>query len=435
MRLVELFQKLVQIAEGESINEAAFWLVIGLMFLNIAFYLMDLYALVKKKNGMETFMVMLLPGMITIMAASLFAVLLQLPASAELERVWTQSQSPRLWAELLCLAGLFFALWFLTWRLWRKNRENRQNVVSWILTYSLDFLMAALLTVVGGFGLIGGVDLLALAGRGMAGLGYNLPLYLFLYGTVALALKTALIVLAGITQVCSMRISRFPYREGHSPTVSFLLYGLLCQNATVRGALVFWIPMLIFGAWISGEVDRSALKVCFPALIVLAFVLYLLFALRPLADNMARFARWGDRKQVLTKFCKEYFLEEPLVKTRDFTVTRHYLVDERGMLQVFSFDVVKEVKKGWVSDPKKGWVRNLFFLDGGCCVVNKNDMGADEVFKYARQYWEREQFAAPGSAQQRLRPPAGEGLYDKLYRFVVAAMVLLFLIMSQTLKR
>lgn len=173
MRLVELFQKLVQIAEGESINEAAFWLAIGLMFLNIAFYLMDLYALVKKKNGMETFMVMLLPGMITIMAASLFAVLLQLPASAELERVWTQSQSPRLWAELLCLAGLFFALWFLTWRLWRKNRENRQNVVSWILTYSLDFLMAALLTVVGGFGLIGGVDLLALAGRGMAGLGYK----------------------------------------------------------------------------------------------------------------------------------------------------------------------------------------------------------------------------------------------------------------------
>ncbi|MCM1117940.1 MAG: hypothetical protein NC543_01055 [bacterium] len=427
MRLVELFQDISKIAESKGVSWVAFWLVMVLLYLNIALYLMDLYALVKKKTGMETLMVMLLPGTITIMAASLIAILLQMPASAELERVWTQALSPRLYTELLCLAGLFAILWCLTWRLWRKNRENRLNVVRWIFSYSLDFLMAALLTVVGIAGLVGGVDLLALAGRSLAGLGYNLPLYLFLYGTVALALKTALIVLAGLTQIWSMRISRFPYREGHHPTVSFLLYGLLCQNATVRGALAIWIPALCFAFWMSGEVDSFALKVWFPALIVLAFMLYLLMALRPMVDNMARFARWGDRKQVLSKFCKEYFLEEPLVKTKDFTVTRHYLVDERGMLQVFSFDVVMEIKSGWVSDPKKGWVRNLSFLDGGSCSVNKSDMGADEVFRYARQYWEREQFAASGSAQQRLRPPAGEGLYDKLLRFVIAAMVLLFL--------
>lgn len=427
MRLVELFLEIGKMAESEGVNWAAFWLVMVLLYLNIALYLMDLYALVKKKTGMETLMVMLLPGTITIMAASLIAILLQIPASAELERVWTQALSPRLYAELMCLAGLFAILWCLTWRLWRKNRENRPNVVRWIFSYSLDFLMAAFLTAVGAAGLIGGVDLLALAGRPLAGLGYNLPLYLFLYGTVALALKTALIVLAGLTQVWSMRISRFPYREGHNPTVSFLLYGLLCQNATVRGALAIWIPALCFAFWMSGEVDSFALKVWFPALIVLAFMLYLLMALRPMVDNMARFARWGDRKQVLSKFCKEYFLEEPLVKTRDFTVTRHYLVDERGMLQVFSFDVVMEIKSGWVSDPKKGWVRNLSFLDGGSCSVNKSDMGADEVFRYAKQYWEKEQFAASGSAQQRLRPPAGEGLYDKLLRFVIAAMVLLFL--------
>lgn len=435
MQLVELFQEINKIAESQSVNWTAFWLVIVLLYINIALYLMDLYALVKKRTGMETLMVMLLPGTITIMAASLIAILLQLPASTELERVWTQAQSPRLWAELLCLAGLFAVLWCLTWRFWRKNWENGLSVVQWIFTYSLDFLMAALLTVVGCVGLIGGVDLLALAGRPLSGLGYNLPLYLFLYGTVALALKTALIVLAGLTQVWSMRISRFPYREGHNPTVSFLLYGLLCQNAIVRGALVFWIPMFCFVVWMSGEVDSFELKVEFPALVMLANMLWLLMALRPMVDNMTRFARWGDRKQVLSKFCKEYFLEEPLVKTRDFTVTRHYLVDERGMLQVFSFDAVKEVKSGWVSDPKKGWVRNLSFLDGGSCSVNKSDMGADEVFKYARQYWEREQFAASGSAQQRLHPLAGEGLYDKLLRFAIAAMVLLFLIMSQTLKR
>ena len=79
----------------------------------------------------------------------------------------------------------------------------------------------------------------------------------------------------------------------------------------------------------------------------------------PLADDMARFAQWGDRKEGLDRFCREYFLEEPVLKTKDFILTRHYLADERGMLEVFALDALEKIDGNWVSDPKKGWVRKL----------------------------------------------------------------------------
>lgn len=179
-------------------------------------------------------MVMLLPGAIVVMGAALFALLLQIPASAELERAWVEAASPELWAELLCLAGLFALLWFLTWRFWRRKRENRLEAVQWIFSYSLDFLMLLLLVVVGGAGLIGGIDLPVLAGRLVMGLGYNLFLYLFLYGVAALAFKMGLFLLAGLTQLFSARNSRGFYREGKNPTAHFLLYAVLLQNARVK---------------------------------------------------------------------------------------------------------------------------------------------------------------------------------------------------------
>lgn len=433
MRLVTLFRELSEVA-GEGANWSAFWLVMVLLYINIAIYLTDLYALVKKRTQGETVMVMLLPGAITVMGAVMFSFFLQIPENAGLERVWREAAEPGLWAELLCLAGLFAFLWLLTWRLWRKGRENRLIVVQWIFSYSLDFLTVMLLAAVGCAGLVGGVNLPVLAGRLTAGLGYNLFLYLFLYGVAALAFKLGLIVLAGLTQLCSVRISRFPYREGKSPTASFLLYAILCQNARVRGALAFWMPMLCFAVWMVGAADGFVLRVVFPIFIALAFMLYLLIALRPIANTMARFAKWGDRQQVLAQFCREYFLEEPLIKNRDFTVTRHFLADERGMIEVFSFDALAHIRGGWVSDPKKGWVRQLPFLDGGNCVVCRDDMGAEEIFRYARQYWEMQQLALRGSAQLQRLQAANEGLYDKLFRFVIAALVMLFLLMPQMMK-
>lgn len=430
MRLVTLFQKINEISAGEGVNWTAFWLVMILLYLNIALYLMDLYALVKKKTQGETVMVMLLPGAITVIGAVMFSLFLQIPASAGLERLWTKAASPGLWTELLCLAGLFAFLWCLTWRLWRRKRENRFIVVQWIFSYSLDFLMVILLVAVGGAGLIGGVNLPVLAGRLVTGLGYNLFLCLFLYGVAALVFKMGLLLLAGLTQICSVRISHFPYREGRNPTASFLLYAVLCQNARVRGALAFWTPALCFVVWMVGVVDEFVLKVVFPIFIVLAFILYLLIALRPIADNMARFAKWGDRKQVLAQFCREYFLEEPLIKNRDFTVTRHFLADERGMIEVFSFDALANVKGGWMSDPK-GWVRHLSFLDGGDCTVYRDDMGADEIFRYAKQYWEMQQLAERGRAEQQRLQAEARGLYYKLFYFVIAVLVMLLVLMPR----
>ena len=53
------------------------------------------------------------------------------------------------------------------------------------------------------------------------------------------------------------------------------------------------------------------------------------WALHPLADTMGRFLN-GKIK-------------------RDFTVTRHFLMDERDMIEVFAFDVLTNVNSSWVS--------------------------------------------------------------------------------------
>ena len=139
MRLVTIFQELSEISAKGGVSNSAFWMVMILMYINIALYLMDLYALVKKKSPGETVMIMLLPGAITVMGVALFSFFLQIPANTGLERVWTENVSPRLWVELLGLAGLFAFLWCLTWRLWQRKRENRLGVMQWIFSYSLDF--------------------------------------------------------------------------------------------------------------------------------------------------------------------------------------------------------------------------------------------------------------------------------------------------------
>ena len=85
----------------------------------------------------------------------------------------------------------------------------------------------------------------------------------------------------------------------------------------MRGALAFGIPMLVFAVWVAVAVDDvPEIRIFLPLMCVLGFVLYLLFAVRPLADDMARFAQWGDRKEGLDRFCWEYFLEEPVLKTK-----------------------------------------------------------------------------------------------------------------------
>ena len=435
MQVVKLFQEIKELSAVTDINWTAFWLVLLLIYIYIALFIMDLYALVKKKTPEETVLIMLLPGSVIATATIMFTLCLDIPADACLESAWTKAVSPGLWAELLCLAALYAIFWVMAWKLWRKRQGKGVLIVQGIFSYSLDFIMVALLAVAGCLGLTGGTDLPVLAGRLVPGLGFNLFLYLFLYGIGILCLKMAFLFLAGLTRLCTVRISRFPYGEGRHPAASFLLYGALCQNARVRGALAFGIPMLGFAAWVAVAADDiPAWRIFLPLMCVLCFALCLLLAVRPLAEDMARFAQWGDRKKGLDRFCREYFLEEPVLKTKDFTLTRHYLADERGMLEVFAFDALEKIDGSWVSDSKKGWVRKLVFLDGGCCTVSRNDGGADEVFRYAKQYWEMHLLAVQGMAEHRkIRPIGKDSLYYKVLYSVVAASAMTLFMMYQTI--
>ena len=435
MQLTKLFQEMNKLSAGMEVNWTAIWLLMLLVYIYIAFFIMDLYTLVKKKTPEETFLIMLLPGSVIATATIMFILFLNIRADARLESAWTKAVSPGLWAELLCLAALYAVFQGLAWKLWRKKQGKWVWIAQWIFSYSLDFIMVALLAVAGCLGLTGGTDLPVLAGRLVSGLGFNLFLYLFLYGIAILCLKMAFLFLAGLTRLCTVRISRFPYREGRHPAASFLLYGALCQNARVRGALAFGIPMLVFAVWVAVAVDDvPEIRIFLPLMCVLGFVLYLLFAVRPLADDMARFAQWGDRKEGLDRFCWEYFLEEPVLKTKDFTLTRHYLADERGMLEVFAFDALEKIDGSWVSDPKKGWVRKLSFLDGGCCTISRNDGGADKVFRYAKQYREMHLLAVQGMAEHRKIQPIGkDSLYYRMLYSVMVALVMMLLLMYQTI--
>ena len=86
-------------------------------------------------------------------------------------------------------------------------------------------------------------------------------------------------------------------------------------------------------------------------------------------------------------FCREYFCEPPVLKGRDYTVTRHFLVDERAALQIWYWEQLKSWNTNWNMDIQ-GPRKVIRFRDGRECLMKPDEDPADQVIAYAKQYYE-----------------------------------------------
>ena len=427
----EIIQLLLNIMQEPFSGGVSIWLLQLVWMVNSGIYLLDLYQLVKKKTGRETALIMLLPGTVTVMGVVMFAVFAGIPTGPLLIQATEAFDAPRLSVELLVLAAVYALVWTLTWQVWKRRRENRGLQPQWVFSYALDFLIVTSMLIVAlGRLLLRKNVLTGLAPASHAiGFSYNIFAYLFLYGLTALFFKLALLVVAAITRLYAAKRTGFSYRIGQNPYPRLLYYLAFWQNAQLRGVLALYLPMFIgftaLTVYAGGTGDDMRIMVVFLIFLAAGGVFIGMIALMPIHDSLKRFAIWGDRRVMMEQFCREYFIDEPKIKSDDYTVTRHFLVDERGAVAIYWLGALQSWS-GWVSD-KKGWIREIRFLDGSICRMNREDAQTEEVLACIRQYWEAQQLS--GRSQEEIRRLSGrlpDGAFEKVFRGMIAALVLFF---------
>lgn len=413
---------------------------------NSIFWLLDLYPLVKKKSRQETIAVMFLPGFIVVAVAVLSALMLGITTGVPLMGGLSFMRE-RVCMELLVLAVLFLATWFLAMRLRGSRNDTWKKRLIWALSYVPDLFVVGCILTVSLARLIGGQYLLSdLRGLSEA-LGftsYNVFAWLYVYGIITLLIRQALLLVAIFARLASMRISLGSYPENGHPKRRFLWYAIVCQNACVRGMLAFFVPAIMgFVALVFTEGMASVKDVVTLVWVVTFFASVgfaaVLIELKPVAANLRRFRRWGDADALLEQFCREYFNEKPVFQTEDYTVTRHFLVDERSLVSVYYLEMLKgwkccqivsltdyemKNKTYWIQphvvEParRSGWQWEISFLGRDVCCLEKEDASAEELIKSLSRYWDSHQLGADSATRPVIRQNDGQDDgFDKLFQF------------------
>lgn len=374
-------------------------LFMALFFVNAGIYIADLYRIVKKKTPEETVIVMLVPVTLILTAVFMISAEVYIPADGELERFAASLDQSRLAVQLLGAVLLCACIWGGTWLLLRGRYRDGRDRRKWILSCIPDYVTAAMVAFVCVYRLLTGENLLRLLGGAAerAGFTFNIFLYVFLYLLLLLLCKAALFVLGAFVCLYAARITCFKWKETKDPVWFFIRYAAFYQNAFLRGILVFVAPFLalITGAFAgSAGADRGIL-----AALYMCAALGVIVCLYPTVRAVKLFGRWGDGRSLTELFCREYFLEPPVAKGEDYTVTKHFLVDERRAVSIFYWKELKEYSRGWSSD-KRGWARHIWFYDGRACTVFKGEDPAEQVMQYTKAYWETHMLQAKDSIKE-----------------------------------
>lgn len=424
------------------------WIVNGI------FWLLDLYPLVKKKSRRETTAVMLLPGFIVVSVAVLSSTMLGITTGIPLEG-GVPFMEKQVCIELLMLVSLFLAMWFLAMWLRGGRNDTWKKRLFWALSYVPDLIVVGCILAVSLSRLIGGTYLLSELWSLSTALGftsYNIFAWLYVYGITTLLIRLALLLVAISARLISMRIPVGTYRENSHPSRRFLWYAAICQNAYLRGVLAFFVPMNVFFLALFLMEKPDSLE---GMVMVVGFIFFIgaeaftavLITLKPTVENLRRFGKWGDRKALLEQFCREYFNEMPVLRTENYTVTRHFLVDERSTAAVYYLEMLKgwsccqmvsmtnyeQKNNTYWSQPhtvdqaqRSGWQWEISFLGGDICFIEKEDTSADVLIKSISGYWDSHQLGERPAIQSGIRQNNGQGDgFDRLFRFGVGAVCLL----------
>lgn len=392
------------------------WIMLLLLYAGASFYMIDFYNLVKRKSRAETMGMMAIPFVVSMMGAAMAAMFVHVPPQGRLQPFFAALESLRLHLALAASAVVYLILWGISFYL-QKERGNKEKL-RWVLSGIPDYSFAALLLSCFFCRLIIGESPF-----------WGWPewvLWIYLYAVYFLYCKIILLTVGLFVRFYSVRIRIFRWKERKSPSAFLFRYYVLYQNAIFRNLVFFELGLLIPLTLALGIYEEWS----FEMTVIMGFlyicgVFVVLFSLAPIMKSLEKFRIWGNADRMKESFCREYFLEEPVYRSEGYTVTRHFLVDEKSPAALYYWPALRGV--GDLVTDKTGTGRTIYFGDGSSCRVLKEELNTEAfLFSYARKWEETPDHAGDEKGWTPCRMPGQkEGAYQSFVQKL--AMILVFL--------
>lgn len=395
-----------------------------ILYANIFLYMMDFYALVKRKSTGETLSILAIPCLASICGSAMVSIFVHVPAPGKLGRFSLILESGSL-NEKLFLVGIGYGIiWFLTFfsqgRL-SSGKRSKKEILRWVLSCIPDYIFAAMIFF---FSLWH-----RLTGKSFFTVGREVILWVYLYAIYFLCCKIILLVIALMVRLYSVRITAFKWKEGKNPAAFLFRYFIFYRSAMVRNLLLFELIILVPIILAFNGEDPTFEGMAIVAFLCSCAVFMVLFSAGPVMKALERFRIWGESRRIKEMFCREYFMQEPVYKNADYTVTRHFLIDEQSPCTFYYWPVLKSVGE-WVIDEKE-YSRTIFFSDGTKCKILKREADSmSPVFEYARKWQEGSEYACEHNS---VILPA-ESFYTRLLRFIIMILIVAFMLIPKLLK-
>lgn len=387
-----------------------------LLYGNIILYMIDFYHLMKRKSKAETVAVLLIPVTASCMGAMLATLYVYVPEPSALGDFASAFSDKELSRKLLLVPAAYLLLWGISF-FWQRKR-SKEDFRRWIYSGIPDNCFTAMIL----FCLAGNL----LTGSNMFSPGREWILWLFLYALYFLSCKIFLLGIALLVQLFSMRISFFNWNAKKSPGLFLPCYYLFCQNCILRNTLLFelglLIPLMLTLYIYEGYDSRTLFIIGFLCLCALFVIL---FSVGHVATLMNKFDMWSRTYDCRELFCREYFQEQPIYKDSNYTITRHFLVDEQRPSAIYYWKALQRV--GNLSINSKGKSRTLYFSDGANFIfINEEIDMAKPVFAYAGKM-ENPQ------AYPYYKLPPRKTVYSSLVKIIMFILIFTMLFVSMNL--
>ncbi len=369
-----------------------------LLYVNAGLYLVDLYHLVKRKSKAETISVMMIPGVFVFLSQAMAACFIHVPnplqeASPDgFLHMTEMALLPQTNLALLLIALFYLVLWGIG--LLRQKRGERGSRSRWLLSCIPDYIVWLLLVCGACYHLLCGEDILYQiirhtdAGNYHLLTSYGIWLHIWMYAFYLLLCKEAVLLVGFLSEMLLLRIP-LCYRSGQNASSFVAFYFLFCQNAVLRGAFlaeaILVFPICALAVRDLPSAGKNAFMMVYITLFLLVGMTFVvLCVIRPIMRTLAYFDAWGERRQIRELFCTEYFLLQPVSKNKSFTVTYHFIIDEKDAAGVYYLPLLTKIS-GWTYlKNRKDKVKFLIFADGRSLELTEQEIEpAREMISYA----------------------------------------------------
>uniref|UniRef100_UPI004057B971 hypothetical protein n=1 Tax=Acetatifactor sp. TaxID=1872090 RepID=UPI004057B971 len=208
-------------------------------------------------------------------------------------------------------------------------------------------------------------------------------LWLYLYSIYFLCCKVLLLTIGNVVRIYSLKITVFRWKERKNSTAFLARYFLFYQNAIARNVFLFMFGLLIPLTVLLNDVGWTSETASIMGFLYLGALLPLGLSCMPAKAGLNQFAAWGDSERLKRLFCQEYFAEDHLYHDDNFTVTKHFLIEEQRPATVYYWPCLKSIS-GWIID-KDNRHKSFFFTDGKECRFTPEEAKlSEQVFRYAQ---------------------------------------------------